>query len=205
MLSFNGLLDNPRARRARRAQGPGCRTRRPDQRHGAEAGDPAGFRPELPDARETGTAGSWARPEQMGAGDATTLLSAATACSATTRATSAGQRKPSASMNSGSAGERLGDTGGPPARSAGWRAAAWTPRAAPASRFSRSAERLSSNALLSYGQTLGRAEGIVKLTVNLSRQIAIDQPGRQRQCAGYLLHADFRPPGNAAERSRANS
>jgi translocation and assembly module TamB len=34
-------------------------------------------------------------------------------------------------------------------------------------------KRLSSNALLSYEQTLGRAEGIVKLTVNLTRQIAI--------------------------------
>jgi translocation and assembly module TamB len=34
-------------------------------------------------------------------------------------------------------------------------------------------KRLSSNALLSYEQTLGRAEGIVKLTVNLTRQIAV--------------------------------
>ena len=34
-------------------------------------------------------------------------------------------------------------------------------------------KRLSSNALLSYEQTLGKAEGIVKLTVNLTRQIAI--------------------------------
>jgi translocation and assembly module TamB len=34
-------------------------------------------------------------------------------------------------------------------------------------------KRLSSNALLSYEQTLGKAEGIVKLTVSLTRQIAI--------------------------------
>ena len=34
-------------------------------------------------------------------------------------------------------------------------------------------KRLSSNALLSYEQTLGKAEGVVKLTVNLTRQIAV--------------------------------
>jgi translocation and assembly module TamB len=34
-------------------------------------------------------------------------------------------------------------------------------------------KRLSSNALLSYEQTLGRAESVVKLTVNLTRQISV--------------------------------
>jgi len=34
-------------------------------------------------------------------------------------------------------------------------------------------KRLSSNALLSYEQSIGRAEGIVKLTVNLNRNLAL--------------------------------
>jgi translocation and assembly module TamB len=34
-------------------------------------------------------------------------------------------------------------------------------------------KRLSSNAMLSYEQTLGKAESIVKLTVNLTRQISL--------------------------------
>jgi translocation and assembly module TamB len=34
-------------------------------------------------------------------------------------------------------------------------------------------KRLSSNALLSYEQNLGKAESVVKLTVNLTRQISV--------------------------------
>ena len=63
-------------------------------------------------------------------------------------------------------------------------------------------KRLSSNALLSYEQTLGRAEGIVKLTVNLTRQIAVIGRAGSDNALDIFYTLTFGRPGTPAERSQ---
>ena len=63
-------------------------------------------------------------------------------------------------------------------------------------------KRLPSNALLSYEQTLGRAEGIVKLTVNLTRQIAVIGRAGSDNALDIFYTLTFGRPGTPAERSQ---
>ena len=67
---------------------------------------------------------------------------------------------------------QIGDTGG---RSQGSRVAGGgiDTTATTGNQILSVGKRLSSNALLSYEQTLGKAESVVKLTVNLTRQISV--------------------------------
>ena len=56
-------------------------------------------------------------------------------------------------------------------------------------------KRLSSNALLSYEQSIGRAEGIVKLTVNLNRNLAlIGRAGSDNAIDRFYTLTFGRPP-----------
>ena len=174
ILSFNGLLDNP-----------GLDVRAVRKGLSVEAGVQIGGTaqkpviklvsdPELPDAEKLAWLVLGHGAEQMGAGDASLLFSAAGGLLGNNSVNVVQQLKQALGFDEfGVRQGAIGDTGGrqPGSRIAG-------------SNFSETSsntgqqilsvgKRLSSNALLSYEQTLGKAEGIVKLTVNLTRQIAI--------------------------------
>jgi len=110
----------------------------------------------------------------MGAGDATLLFSAAGGLLGNDSGNVIQQLKKTFGFDEfGVRQGNLGDTGGRQqiSRVAGGNSVDTT--STTGQQILSVGKRLSSNALLSYEQTLGRAEGIVKLTVNLTRQIAV--------------------------------
>ena len=144
-------------------------------------------------------------PEQMGAGDATTLLSAASGLLGNDSGNVIQQVKKTFGFDElGVRQGRLGDSGG-----------------------RQQVSRVAGGSVDTTGSTgqqiftVGKAPVVERpalLRANAGpggrhRQAdgepdpadRRDQPGRQRQCAGYLLHADFRPPGNARRAQPANS
>ena len=173
VLSFNGLLDNPaldvRAVRKGLAVEPGVQI-------GGTAQKPVVklvSDPDLPDAEKLAWLVLGHGPEQMGAGDATTLLSAASGLLGNDSGNVVQQVKKTFGFDElGVRQGSLGDTGGRQQISRVAGGSVDTTGSTGQQIFS-VGKRLSSNALLSYEQTLGKAEGIVKLTVNLSRQIAV--------------------------------
>lgn len=173
VLSFNGLLDNPgldvRAVRKGLAVEPGVQI-------GGTAQKPVVklvSDPELPDAEKLAWLVLGHGPEQMGAGDATTLLSAASGLLGNDSGNVVQQIKKTFGFDElGVRQGKLGDSGGRQQTSRVAGGSIDTTGSTGQQIFS-VGKRLSSNALLSYEQTLGRAEGIVKLTVNLSRRIAV--------------------------------
>ena len=173
VLSFNGLLDNPgldvRALRKGLAVEPGVQI-------GGSAQKPTVklvSDPELPDAEKLAWLVLGHGSEQMGAGDATTLLSAASGLLGNDSGNVVQQIKKTFGFDElGVRQGRLGDSGGRQQVSRVAGGSVDTTGSTGQQIFS-VGKRLSSNALLSYEQTLGRAEGVVKLTVNLTRQIAV--------------------------------
>jgi translocation and assembly module TamB len=109
----------------------------------------------------------------MSAGDATVLLSAAGGLLGNDSPGVIDQVKKSFGIDE--IGLRQGELGSTGGRQAGSRIAGGSTdtTAATGNQIFSIGKRLSKNTLLSYEQTLGRAEGIVKLTVNLSRQISV--------------------------------
>lgn len=174
ILSFNGLLDNPgldvRAVRKGLAVEPGVQI-------GGTAQKPVVkliSDPELPDAEKLAWLVLGHGPEQMGAGDATLLFSAAGGLLGNDSGNVVQQLKNRFGFDEfGLRQGNIGDTGGrqPSSRVAGGNSV--DTAGTTGQQILSVGKRLSSNALLSYEQTLGRAEGIVKLTVNLTRQIAV--------------------------------
>jgi len=174
ILSFNGLLDNPgldvRAVRKGLSVEPGVQI-------GGTAQKPVIkliSDPELPDAEKLAWLVLGHGPEQMGASDATLLVSAAGGLLGNDSGNVVQQLKKRFGFDEfGLRQGNIGDTGGrqPSSRVAGGNgvdAASTTGQ-----QILSVGKRLSSNALLSYEQTLGKAESIVKLTVNLTRQISV--------------------------------
>jgi translocation and assembly module TamB len=174
ILSFNGLLDNPgldvRAVRKGLAVEPGVQISGSAQRPVIKLISD----PELPDAEKLSWLVLGHGPEQMGAGDATLLFSAAGGLLGNDSGNVVQQLKKTFGFDEfGLRQGNIGDTGGrqPVSRVAGGNSI--DTAGTTGQQILSVGKRLSSNALVSYEQTLGRAEGIVKLTVNLTRQIAV--------------------------------
>jgi translocation and assembly module TamB len=173
-LSFNGLLDNPGldvlAVRKGLAVEPGVQIGGTAQRPVVKLVSD----PELPDTEKLAWLILGHGPEQMGAGDATLLFSAAGGLLGNDSGNLVQQLKKALGFDEfGLRQGAIGDTGG---RQPGSRVAGGNnidTAGSTGQQILSVGKRLSSNALLSYEQTLGRAEGIVKLTVNLTRQIAV--------------------------------
>lgn len=173
VLSFNGLLDNPgldvRAVRKGLAVEAGVQIGGTAQKPSVKLVSD----PDLPDAEKLAWLVLGHGPEQMGAGDATTLLSAASGLLGNDSGNVVQQIKKTFGFDElGVRQGNLGDTGGRQQVSRVAGGSIDTTGSTGQQIFS-VGKRLSSNALLSYEQTLGKAEGVVKLTVNLSRQVAV--------------------------------
>lgn len=173
ILSFNGLLDNPgldvRALRKGLSVEAGVQisgtVRRPVVRLVSD--------PDLPDAEKLAWLVLGHGPEQMSAGDASILLSAAGGLLGNDSGGVVQQVKKTFGFDEfGVRQGSLGDTGGRQqvSRVAG---GSTDTTGTTGSQILSVGKRLSSNALLSYEQTLGKAEGVVKLTVNLTRRISV--------------------------------
>ena len=174
ILSFNGLLDNPgldvRAVRKGLSVEPGVQISGSAQRPVIKLISD----PELPDAEKLAWLVLGHGPEQMGAGDATLLFSAAGGLLGNDSGNVVQQLKKTFGFDEfGLRQGNIGDTGGrqPTSRVAGGNSI--DTAGTTGQQILSVGKRLTSNALVSYEQTLGRAEGIVKLTVNLTRQIAV--------------------------------
>lgn len=172
ILSFQGLLDNPALDVLAVRQGlpvePGVQiggtARRPVIRLVSD--------PELPDAEKLAWLVLGHGPETVGAGDATLLVAAAGGLLGNESGGLVQQLKNTFGIDEFAV--RQGELGGggrqPGSRVAGGSA---NMNSGTASQILSVGKRLSSNALLSYEQAIGRAEGIVKLTVSLNRQLSV--------------------------------
>lgn len=173
ILTFQGLLDNPAldvlAVRQGLAVEPGVQISGTAQRPVIRLVSD----PELPDAEKLAWLVLGHGPESMGAGDATILLAAAGGLLGNNSGGVIQQLKTTFGIDEFAVRQgELGSAGGRPASSriAG---SSMDTAASTGNQILSIGKRLSSNALLSYEQALGRAEGIVKLTVNLNRQVSI--------------------------------
>jgi translocation and assembly module TamB len=173
VLTFQGLLDNPaldvRAVRKGLAVEPGVQISGSAQRPVIKLVSD----PELPEAEKLAWLVLGHGPEQMGAGDASVLLSAAGGLLGNNSGGVVQQLKKSFGLDEfGVRTGQLGDTG---SRLQSSRVAGGSvdTSSATGAQILSVGKRLSSNALLSYEQALGKAESIVKLTVNLTRQVSL--------------------------------
>jgi translocation and assembly module TamB len=173
ILSFQGLLDNPAldvlAVRKGLAVEPGVQVagtaRRPVVRLVSD--------PELPDADKLAWLVLGHGPETMSAADATVLIGAAGGLLGNSSGGVVQQLKTAFGIDE--FGVRQGDIGGDSAYRPTSRIAASSvdTSTSTGSQILSIGKRLSSNAVLSYEQSLGTAENVVKLTVNLSRRLAL--------------------------------
>lgn len=173
VLSFHGLPDNPaldvRAVRKGLAVEPGVQiggtAQRPVVRLISD--------PDLPDPEKLAWLVLGHGPEQMGAGDAPLLLAAAGDLLGNDAGTLIGQLQKTFGFDElGIRQGQIGEAGGrqPTSRVA---AGSHDTAASTGNQIFSVGKRLSSNALLSYEQTLGKAESVVKLTVTLSRNLSL--------------------------------
>ena len=173
ILSFQGLPDNPaldvRAVRKGLAVEPGVQiggtAQRPVVRLVSD--------PELPDTDKLAWLVLGHGPESMGTSDATLLLSVAGGLLGNDSGNVVQQLKKTFGIDE--FGFRQGDIGGsggrqPTSRIAG---SSVDTTATTGSQIFSVGKRLSSNAMLSYEQSLGTVESIIKLTVNLTRQVSV--------------------------------
>lgn len=173
ILTFQGLLDNPgldvRAVRKGLSVEPGVQISGTVQLPIVKLISD----PELPEAEKLAWLVLGHGSEQMSAGDATVLLSAAGGLLGNDSPGIVEQVKKTFAIDE--IGLRQGELGSTGGRQAGSRIAGGgtDTTAATGNQIFSIGKRLSRNTLLSYEQTLGKAEGIVKLTVNLSRQISL--------------------------------
>lgn len=129
--------------------------------------------PELPEAEKLAWLILGHGPDQMGAGDATVLLAAAGGLLGTNSSNVVQELKKTFSIDE--VGIRQGDIGGSGSRQPSSRVAGSTidTTAATGNQIFSVGKRLAPNALLTYEQSLSSAESVVKLTVNLTRQLAL--------------------------------
>jgi translocation and assembly module TamB len=173
ILTFQGLLDNPaldvRAMRKGLSVEAGVQIAGTVQRPIVKLVSD----PELPDAEKLAWLVLGHGPDQMSAGDATVLLSAASGLLGNNSGNLVQQLKTTFGIDE--LGVRQGDIGSTGSRQLSSRVAGSTvdTAATTGNQILSVGKRLSANALLSYEQSLGRAESIVKLTVNLTRQISL--------------------------------
>ena len=129
--------------------------------------------PELPDAEKLTWLVLGHGPEHMSAADAALLLPAAGSILGPDSAGVVKQLKTTFGIDE--FGVRQGQIGDNNSRSPRSRVAggSYDTTASTGNQILSVGKRLSSNAMLSYEQTLGEAESIVKLTVNLTREISV--------------------------------
>ena len=129
--------------------------------------------PELPDSEKLAWLVLGHGPEQMSAGDATILLSAAGGLLGNNAGGVVQQLKQRFGIDE--FGVRQGNIGDNGSRQLNSRVAGSSSDtlAGTGNQIFSVGKRLSANTLLSYEQTLGKAESIVKLTVSLTRQISV--------------------------------
>ncbi len=174
VLRFNGLLDNPgldvRAVRKGLAVEPGVQI-------GGTAQKPVVkliSDPELPETEKLAWLVLGHGSEQMGVGDATVLLSAAGDLFGNDAGNVVGQLQKAFGIDE--IGIRQGSLGDNGSRAPASRIAGGSTDASAMSNNQQIfsiGKRLSSNVLLSYEQAMGKAESLVKLTWNLSRQVSL--------------------------------
>jgi translocation and assembly module TamB len=173
ILTFQGLLDNPaldvRAVRPGLAVEPGVQisgnAKKPVIKLISD--------PELPDAEKLAWLVLGHGPEQMGAGDASVLLSAAGGLLGNDSGGVIQQLKKRFGVDElGVRTGQIGDLGGrqPASRIAG---GSYNSIDSTGQQIFSVGKRLSSKAMLSYEQALGKAESVVKLTVNLSQRVSV--------------------------------
>ncbi len=173
ILTFQGLPDNPaldvRAVRQGLSVEPGVHISGTAQRPVIKLISD----PELPDSEKLAWLILGHGPEQMGAGDATVLLSAAGGLLGNDAGNVVQQLKKSFGFDE--LGVRSGQIGDNGSRQQISRVAAGTVdnTASTGAQIFSVGKRLSSNAMLSYEQALGKAESVVKLSISLSRQISV--------------------------------
>jgi len=173
ILSFQGLLDNPaldvRAMRKGLAVEAGVQIGGTAQRPVVKLISD----PELPDAEKLAWLVLGHGPDQMSAGDATVLLGAAGGLLGNDSGNLVGQLKKTFGIDE--FGVRQGEIGGGGGRQPASRVAGSSvdTSSTTGNQIFSVGKRLSSNAMLSYEQALGKAESIVKLTVSLNRQISV--------------------------------
>ncbi len=173
VLTFQGLLDNPaldvRAVRKGLAVEAGVQisgtAQRPIVRLVSD--------PDLPDAEKLTWLVLGHGPDQMSAGDATVLLSAAGGLLGNDSGNLVQKLKSTFGFDE--FGVRQGDIGGTGSRQPSSRVAGSSvdTTGSTGNQILSVGKRLSSNAVLSYEQSLGKAESIVKLTVSLTRQVSV--------------------------------
>ncbi|MDD2744153.1 MAG: translocation/assembly module TamB domain-containing protein, partial [Rhodocyclaceae bacterium] len=173
ILTFQGLIDNPaldvRAVRSGLPVEAGVQVGGTAQRPTVKLISD----PDLPDAEKLSWLVLGHGSEQMGAGDAALLLSAAGSILGRDSGGIVKQLKSTFGIDE--FGVRQGQLGDNGSRTQGSRVAGGSidTTAATGNQILSVGKRLSSNAMLSYEQALGEAESIVKLTVNLTREISI--------------------------------
>ena len=173
ILTFQGLLENPaldvRAVRKGLAVEAGVQVSGTAQKPRVRLISD----PELPDPEKLSWLVLGHGPEQMGAGDATLLLSAAGSILGRDSGGIVKQLKTTFGIDE--FGVRQGEIGDTGSRALNSRVAGSSidTTASTGNQILSVGKRLSSNAMLSYEQALGEAESIVKLTVNLTREISV--------------------------------
>ncbi|HXE39060.1 MAG TPA: translocation/assembly module TamB domain-containing protein [Azonexus sp.] len=173
ILTFQGLPDNPaldvRAVRKGLAVEPGVQiggtVHKPQVKLISD--------PELPDTEKLAWLVLGHGSENMSSGDAAILFSAAGGLLGNDSGNLVQQLKKTFGVDE--FGVRQGDIGGSGGRQPGSRVAGsnFDSSAATGNQIMSVGKRLGANTLLSYEQSLGRAESVVKLTVNLTRQISL--------------------------------
>lgn len=171
ILTFQGLLDNPaldvRAVRQGLPVEPGVQiagsAQKPIVRLISD--------PELPEAEKLSWLVLGHGPEQVGSGDAATLLSAASGLLGNNSGGVVQQLKKNFGIDE--LGVRQGQVGDMGRRQTSRVVSGGDASGATGEQIFTAGKRLSSNVLLSYEQALGTAESIVKLTVNLSQRVSL--------------------------------
>ncbi|HEX6734419.1 MAG TPA: translocation/assembly module TamB domain-containing protein, partial [Azonexus sp.] len=195
LLTFQGLLDNPAldvlAVRKGLAVEAGVQVGGTAQRPVIRLVSD----PELPDAEKLTWLVLGHGPEAVGAGDASVLLSAAGGLLGNNAGKLTGQLKTLFGLDE--LAVRQGELGTAGSRPGGSRIAGSTvdTTASTGSQILSIGRRLGSNAVLSYEQALGRADSVVKLTVNLNRQVAlVGRAGSDNALDIFYTLAFGRPP-----------
>ncbi len=203
ILTFQGLLENPaldvRAVRKGLAVEAGVQVSGSAQKPRVKLISD----PELPDAEKLSWLVLGHGPEQMGAGDATLLLSAAGSILGRDSGGIVKQLKTTFGIDEfGVRQGGIGDTGSRPqsSRVAGSRV---DTTASTGNQILSVGKRLSSNAMLSYEQTLGEAESIVKLTVNLTREISVIGRAGSDNAVDIFYTISFGKPERNAKSKKA--
>ncbi|MDR1936719.1 MAG: translocation/assembly module TamB domain-containing protein, partial [Candidatus Accumulibacter sp.] len=161
--------------------------------------------PELPDADKLAWLLLGHGPESMSAGDAALLAAAADDLLGNDSGGIVRQLKNTFGIDE--FGVRQGDIGGNAARAPGSRIVARSVDAAastPNDPILSVGKRLSANATLAYEQSLTKAESVVKLTVNLTRRVAVIARAGSDNALDIFYTLTFGQPPRRDSRTSAN-